>query len=397
MEMQMQNAARKLLFSNEEDSGDEAAHHHLTHARSSADGEYSPQSTRRPRADPTASQHHALYFASPTKRYPFERDGILDGLANTTATCKNDDTKILMSDERVLVGQTEVESLADFLASSSSVSPLEVEPCTLGSRRESLQSLPRRSQIAAAFRSMSSAPVAFSKTTGLPLNSSPAPLTRNERSFADKRQHALHSISTSVADDDSGASDNERVCTARSAPTSSGLLCNFEESALNGRLEPLAALDGFRLQIAASGSFCPPHTTLPVTTFFFNLSDDDAPSPYLTLFNPQGTVVRMFVVRFDVSEMPASSQTFLRQRTFFMPAGCPIERAQRSWLRYLIHLRLATDRRGRLYVHTDIRMLFSQKGDLEALNIELEKESQQQYELLSFTEMPQKPRFSPRK
>uniref|UniRef100_A0A914R9S7 Atos-like C-terminal domain-containing protein n=1 Tax=Parascaris equorum TaxID=6256 RepID=A0A914R9S7_PAREQ len=60
-------------------------------------------------------------------------------------------------------------------------------------------------------------------------------------------------------------------------------------------------------------------------------------------------------------------------------------------------LRLATDRRGRLYVHTDIRMLFSQKGDLEALNIELEKESQQHYELLSFTEMPQKPRFSPRK
>lgn len=335
----------------------------------------------------------------------------LDALGDFSKTLKGNGGKMSQCDENMIVGSTEVESLAEFLAASSSITPLAAAPTSPSvSRRESV---PRRSLVASAFRFMSSAPIAFSKKTGLPLNSSPAPFTRNERSVESRFS------GRSSKNEDNCASDNGKLCLARSAPTSSGLLCNFEESALNGRLEPLAALDGFRLQIAASGSFCSPHVTLPVTTFFFNLSDDHAPSPYLghcsleplsrkgyhtpkkgtlqaTLFNPQGTVVRIFVVRFDVSEMPPSSQTFVRQRTFFMPADCPLENAQRSWLRYLIHLRLATDRRGRLYIHTDIRMLFSQKGDLEALNIELEKTSQQ-YQLRSFTEMPQKPKFSPRK
>lgn len=420
---------RELTFNNDDESADEERHanlciHNSTPTSCSSADESSPQCGSRRRTSRNKHVHcadaNAHLEGPPKKRAPSERElsnasssGVLDAPHEATSASKRGSRKILMSEKRMLVGQTDVESLADFFATSS-ISPLEAKPCSLGSRRESL---PRRSEIAAAFR-LCSAPVTFSKTTGLPLNSSPAPLTRNERSFAERTSHTVQS--TTIGDEDSGASDNERVCTARSAPTSSGLLCNFEESALNGRLEPLAALDGFRLQIAASGTFCAPHVTLPVTTFFFNLSDDDAPSPYLgycsleqfgrkgyhipkkgtfqaTLFNPQGTVVRVFVVRFDVSEMPPSSQTFLRQRTFFMPSDCPVESAQRSWLRYLIHIRLATDRRGRLYVHTDIRMLFSQKGDLEALNIELEKESQQHYELLSFTEMPQKPRFSPRK
>ena len=50
-------------------------------------------------------------------------------------------------------------------------------------------------------------------------------------------------------DDDSGASDNEKLCSTRSVPSSNGLLCNFEESILNGRLEPSASLEGFRLQL----------------------------------------------------------------------------------------------------------------------------------------------------
>jgi hypothetical protein len=34
----------------------------------------------------------------------------------------------------------------------------------------------------------------------------------------------------------------------------------------------------------------------------------------LTLFNPLGTVVKMFVVMYDLTDMPPNSQTFLRQR-----------------------------------------------------------------------------------
>ena len=49
---------------------------------------------------------------------------------------------------------------------------------------------------------------------------------------------------------------------------------------MNGRLEPLGTIDGFTAEIGASGSFCPKHAVLPVTTFFYSVSDDDAPSSY---------------------------------------------------------------------------------------------------------------------
>lgn len=62
----------------------------------------------------------------------------------------------------------------------------------------------------------------------------------------------------------------------------------------------------------------------------------------VTLFNPLGTVVKMFVVMYDLSDMPPNSQTFLRQRTLYMPSDLSEannEEAQK-WLRYLVHLRL---------------------------------------------------------
>lgn len=60
----------------------------------------------------------------------------------------------------------------------------------------------------------------------------------------------------------------------------------------------------------------------------------------MTLFNPQGTVVKMFVILFDLTEMPPNSQTFLRQRTFFMPSNeTDASPSSAKWLRYLIHLR----------------------------------------------------------
>lgn len=76
-----------------------------------------------------------------------------------------------------------------------------------------------------------------------------------------------------------------------SPPTSSatGLLGNFEESVLNGRLEPASLVNGFTAEIGASGSFCPKHKTLPVTVFFYTLHDaekgDGVSSPYLGHIN----------------------------------------------------------------------------------------------------------------
>lgn len=55
----------------------------------------------------------------------------------------------------------------------------------------------------------------------------------------------------------------------------------MQESILNGRIHPLGKVNGFALELAASGSFYPEHHHLPIDAYFFDLSDDNSPSPYL--------------------------------------------------------------------------------------------------------------------
>ena len=55
----------------------------------------------------------------------------------------------------------------------------------------------------------------------------------------------------------------------------------LQESLLNGRIEPVGVVEGFTADIGASGEFCPKHIQADVTAYFFSLSDDNAPSPYL--------------------------------------------------------------------------------------------------------------------
>lgn len=57
---------------------------------------------------------------------------------------------------------------------------------------------------------------------------------------------------------------------------------SFEESVLNGRLEPVSTVHGFKAELGASGSFVPRHLVVPVTVFFYTLGDNDKfSSPYL--------------------------------------------------------------------------------------------------------------------
>lgn len=190
-----------------------------------------------------------------------------------------------------------------------------------------------------------------------------------------------------------GEETPKRRSTSRSRPQSHALLGSFEESALNGRLEPVSTVHGFTAELGASGSFCPKHRKLPVTVFFYTLGDNDKVStPYLvctfytflfffpplifeqnvflnresdscffffqahinlgkkgyqvprsgtiqvTLLNPLGTVVKMFVVLYDLSDMPPRSHTFLRQRTL-----------RDKTLRYLVHLRCVSIKHIKFY------------------------------------------------
>lgn len=165
------------------------------------------------------------------------------------------------------------------------------------------------------------------------------------------------------------------------------LLGSFEESLLNGRMNPVGVVDGFYAEIGASGSFFPEHATLPVHAAFYQVCEDIAASPYLgvinlgslgkrgykvpnkgtiqvTLFNPNNSVIKMFVVMYDLSDMPPGHRTFLRQRTMYVPlvsnsnsgsgsnsnsktvkgSNGHVSKNEddfelKSYLRYLIHLR----------------------------------------------------------
>ncbi|KAJ8670599.1 hypothetical protein QAD02_001858 [Eretmocerus hayati] len=269
------------------------------------------------------------------------------------------------------------------------------------------------------------ASMVFHSRTGLPLTSSPAPLRRGSCCFdfdsslnsVSSKRSALFELNTPPSPGAVSLEENDRetehVCdieevnkrrsNSRNRPQSYALLGNFEESALNGRLEPVSTVHGFTAEIGASGSFCPKHRKLPVTVFFYTLGDNDkVSSPYLahinlgkkgyqvprsgtiqvTLSNPLGTVVKMFVVLYDLTDMPPRSHTFLRQRTL-----------RDKTLRYLIHLRFMSGKSGRIYLHTDIRMIICRKSDVDTAS---DLGSEPPKELRSYIYGPTNPKFSPR-
>ncbi|MBN3324167.1 F214B protein, partial [Atractosteus spatula] len=205
-----------------------------------------------------------------------------------------------------------------------------------------------------------------------------------------------------------------------SASISCSLLGNFEESILKGRFAPSGHIEGFTAEIGASGSYCPQHATLPVEVTYYDTSEHSAPSPFLgvihleplgkkgysvpkagtiqvTLFNPNKTVVKMFLVTYNFGDMPVNHITFLRHRIFLVPVEEGEGQDEQSEagaadrkriLCYLIHLRFQSSKSGKIYLHDDIRLLFSRKS--------IEVDTGIPYELKSFTEVPRNPTYSPR-
>lgn len=217
-----------------------------------------------------------------------------------------------------------------------------------------------------------------------------------------------------------------------SSSISRALLGNFEESILKGRFTPSGWIEGFTAELGASGSYCPEHVTLPVQVTYYDISEHSAPTPFLgvvsleplgkkgysvpkagtiqvTLFNPNKTVVKMFLVTYNFSDMPVNHMTFLRHRIFLLPVEEAREEAteeareeatesngvssskvsdRKKILCYLMHLRFQSSKSGKLYLHNDIRLLFSRKS--------IEVDSGIPYELKSFTEVPRNPTYSSR-
>lgn len=115
------------------------------------------------------------------------------------------------------------------------------------------------------------------------------------------------------------------------------LVGSFEENVLNNRLQPIRVVEGYKAEVrAASSYFQPRPLSSSVRVSFYSAGDS---FPYLsqlnigyrgyripqkgtlqvTLFNPYGTLVKLFILLYDLQDMPPNSQTFLRQKTVFVP------------------------------------------------------------------------------
>ncbi|KAL5257430.1 hypothetical protein ACHWQZ_G012392 [Mnemiopsis leidyi] len=153
------------------------------------------------------------------------------------------------------------------------------------------------------------------------------------------------------------------------------LLGSFEENILKDRFTPCGSIPGFKFKMSVSGLFSSPSITLPFVGNFYSFSDQYCPSPYTgcvkldtcgthgyqiskqgriqaTIFDPENSVIRIFLVPYDVREMPARSQTFIRQRIQAVSAD------GNKTLQYHLHFRLMSGRSSRVYLHTEIRVLF---------------------------------------
>jgi len=68
----------------------------------------------------------------------------------------------------------------------------------------------------------------------------------------------------------------------------------FKESLLHGKILPCGILDGFTVKLGASGLFMPKQVVLPVTTFWFNVSEHQAASPYLVCWRKKNKFFLIF-------------------------------------------------------------------------------------------------------
>lgn len=116
----------------------------------------------------------------------------------------------------------------------------------------------------------------------------PAATTETAKSHTSRRKEAELRECRSIASAQFSYSSTN-LMTASSMPiTPNCLLGSFEESLLNGRMNPMGIVDGFYAEIGASGAFFPEHATLPVRAAFYQVCEDVAASPYLGVIDLSG-------------------------------------------------------------------------------------------------------------
>lgn len=99
----------------------------------------------------------------------------------------------------------------------------------------------------------------------------------------------------------------------------------------------------------------------------------------MTLSNPSKTPIKTFLVKYDLSDMPPMSKTFLRQK---MVSNNTSEN-QPSVLRYAIHLKIVSPKKNRYYLYDQIRVVFPNRQPDEELTTTYHFPTEPKYYLCS--------------
>ncbi|KAG9298658.1 hypothetical protein G9A89_012726 [Geosiphon pyriformis] len=196
------------------------------------------------------------------------------------------------------------------------------------------------------------------------------------------------------------------------------LVGSYEESILNGRMSTAPSKPiTFIAQIGVLGKGkcksslkCPPHINLVFPAYFYDLVEEDSPTPYVgnvdlenrligepykkfpggyrlpmkgqlqvIIKNPNKTAVKFFLIPYDFADMPAGSKTFLRQKSYTIPEE--FRQSTRPTLRYAIHLQFCSPAKKKLYLYKYIRVVFANRvpDGSEKLRIECEGPGEPKY------------------
>ncbi|KAI7872888.1 hypothetical protein BDF14DRAFT_1749685 [Spinellus fusiger] len=151
------------------------------------------------------------------------------------------------------------------------------------------------------------------------------------------------------------------------------LVGSYEESLVSGRMSTLPSKPiSFHCRIGVIGYDCkpslkcPPHLSIVFPASFYELKEEKSTHPIeacslgdgyrippkgqlqIVIKNPNKTPVKLFLIPYDVTDMPRNTKTFLRQKSY----------AQDNHLKYCVHVHLCRKEK-RVYLYKTVRVVFA--------------------------------------
>eukprot|EP01119_Soliformovum_irregulare_P022697 TRINITY_DN781_c0_g2_i2.p1 TRINITY_DN781_c0_g2~~TRINITY_DN781_c0_g2_i2.p1 ORF type:complete len:609 (+),score=187.79 TRINITY_DN781_c0_g2_i2:117-1943(+) len=165
----------------------------------------------------------------------------------------------------------------------------------------------------------------------------------------------------------------------------SGFASNFQESLFSGHMShvSLTCIPNFVADLGVCGKsgIVPPHVKIPFEAQYYHL---DHETPYaatiqldkkgykvppkgliqLVLINPMQTAIKTFLVKYDLTDMPSLTKTFLRQNV--TTSGSDPMRLQ-----YAIQLKFVCPQKKKYYLYKNIRIIFAHRlpDDIQSMKI----------------------------